>query len=169
MSCLKNCSGMFHYVAFLLHAAWFCCRSWLFIVFQWWFSCFSSRYFGAGIGEWLVGYSRGLGDGTIWFDSGSGDTRSQSLCQLCHYLSKVVLMLLFLVLLDNEHASGFGPIRTKQRVVQPSSLKNPGTPADLKNMQESSFKVVFTSGLDNLNANQSHNTKSWSTMINTPS
>lgn len=69
-------------------------------------------------------------------------------------------MLLFLVLLDNEHASGFGPIRTKQRVVQPSSLKNPGTPADLKNMQESSFKVVFTSGLDNLNANQSHNTKS---------
>lgn len=66
-----------------------------FIVFQWWFSGFSSRYFGAGIGEWLVGYSRGLGDGTIWFDSGSGDTDSsrcvsgviicQKWCWCCYF------------------------------------------------------------------------------------
>ena len=44
------------------------------------------------------------------------------------------------MLLDKEHASGFGPIRTKQRVAQPSSLKNPSTPADLERKQESSFK-----------------------------
>ena len=62
-------------------------------------------------------------------------------------------------LLDKEHASGFGPMRTKQRIAQPNPL------ADLKKNQESSFKVVFTSGLADLNANRSHNTKSWSTRI----